>query len=51
MCCRKCCGECYWFTGEKHDGIQFCDELEKFVEADGAICKRFKGKSKEINES
>lgn len=28
---KECCGNCFYFNGEKGDGMQFCDEREGYV--------------------
>lgn len=37
---EKCCGKCFYFNGEKGDGIQFCDEKEIFVN-ERSYCYRY----------
>ena len=39
----KHCYNCYWFNGEKGDGIQFCDDKEDHVHENG-YCYRWREK-------
>lgn len=42
---KKCCGNCFYFNGEKGDVMQFCDEKEIFVrETD--MCIRYMAKER-----
>lgn len=38
-----CCGNCYFFNGEKGDGVQFCDKKEFYVR-DSDCCYRWQSK-------
>lgn len=41
---KHCCGTCMWFNGELKDDVQFCDELETYVNAKNFSCSKWKSK-------
>lgn len=38
---QECCGRCVSFDGDLEDGIQYCDELDSWVDAKKFCCNRF----------
>lgn len=38
---QECCGRCVSFDGDIDDGIQYCDELDSWVDAKKFCCNRF----------
>ena len=44
---KKYCGNCFYFNGEKGDGMQFCDEREEYVHESSWCCHHVTDPEKE----